>query len=277
MSKKHIAIVFVLSFIFTLNTFAQNISNQKSDRTDSLVVNQLSTNDRLVMHAMRTIHSAEMTYLMTYGAGNFGTLTLLNVADLLDPALASGERYGYRFTLTANSASTVFQSSFDLTAVPAVRAASRLSFYMNESGDIRGADRGGRAATDSDPILESCGFSTRSENERLAVQSVRNIHAAQVTYQASYGAGNFGTMSQLFQTNLATTGFALTYRYRGYSSAMTVTSWTPNSPSRFNIQIIPELYGRTGIKSYYIDETGVLRGADKHGLAADANDPPVDF
>jgi hypothetical protein len=34
-------------------------------------------------------------------------------------------------------------------------------------------------------------------------------------------------------------------------------------------------YGEMGIRSFYIDTSGIVRGADKNGAPADVNDPPV--
>ena len=37
----------------------------------------------------------------------------------------------------------------------------------------------------------------------------------------------------------------------------------------------PQSYRKTGRKSFYIDETGVMRGADKNGVTATNDDPPI--
>lgn len=37
-----------------------------------------------------------------------------------------------------------------------------------------------------------------------------------------------------------------------------------------------EGYGVTGTRSFCIDQTGILRGADKGGKPVDENDPPID-
>ena len=276
MSKKQIAIVFFLSLFLTFNAFSQRKADQNSEAAAVSNDVQLSWNDRLVMHALRSIHSAEMAFQMTYGAGNFGTLQQLNTAELIDPILATGEKYGYNFSVVAFPASSVTPPTFEVRATPRIRRARYLSFYLNETCEIRGADKQGREAGAGDPVIEPCGASPRSENERLSMQSMRSIHSAQATYQATVGAGLFGSFEQLFQANLAVNGFALVRIYRGYSATMTTVPPTATMPARFVLKIVPTEYGRTGIRSFYIDETGVLRGADKHGLPADENDPPVE-
>jgi len=100
--------------------------------------------------------------------------------------------------------------------------------------------------------------------------------AYNLSTQATYGNGLYGTFAELYQANLVVTGFALASVYRGCSATMTVTPPTTTTPARFVLKIVPQEYGRTGIRSFYIDETGVLRGADKHGLPADETDPPID-
>ncbi len=37
-----------------------------------------------------------------------------------------------------------------------------------------------------------------SQNEKLAIQAMRRIHAAEATYQAINGQGNFGSLNDLY-------------------------------------------------------------------------------
>lgn len=268
--------VMLLIFTFSSQTFSQKTFNQKSDQIISEVDAELSPNDRLVMHVLRTIHSAEMAYSATFGNGNYGRLDELLATDLIDASLATGVKYGYHFTVSAQFASTTAPPSFEVKAVPVIRRPRKLSFYLNEACEIRGADKLGREATINDPVIEPCGASPRSENERYSMMSLRTIHSAQMTYASTYGAGQYGTLAQLYDFNLVRTGFALATVYKGYVCTMTVIPTTATMPARFIVRIVPQIYGRTGIRSFYIDETGVLRGADKQGQPADENDPPID-
>jgi hypothetical protein len=45
---------------------------------------------------------------------------------------------------------------------------------------------------------------------------------------------------------------------------------------KFEATATPTIYRKTGRRSFYIDQTGVLRAADLNGKPADANAPPVD-
>lgn len=268
--------VMFLLFSFSFQTFSQKTFNQKSDQIISEADAELSSNDRLVMHVLRTIHSAEMAYSATFGTGNYGRLDELLATDLIDASLATGEKYGYRFTVSVQFPTATTLPSFEIKAVPAIRRPRRLSFYLNETCEIRGADKWGREATINDPVIEPCGASPHSENERYSILSLRTIHGAQMTYASTSGNGEYGTFAQLYDANLVRTGFALATTYKGYVCTMTVTPSTPSTPARFTISVVPQDYGRSGIRSFYIDEKGVLRGADKQGQPADENDPPIE-
>jgi prepilin-type N-terminal cleavage/methylation domain-containing protein len=45
--------------------------------------------------------------------------------------------------------------------------------------------------------------------------------------------------------------------------------------SQYQILAVPVAYGVTGHRSFYVDATGVIRGADHGGAAADSSDPPI--
>jgi type IV pilus assembly protein PilA len=277
MPKKRLQTTLVLLLIvtFSFQTFSQKTFNPKSEQTASETDFQISGSERFVMHALRTIHSAQMAYAATLGAGNYGGLNDLSAADLIDARLASGERYGYRFTVAARNSSTAVPLSFEVKAVPVIKRARRLSFYINEICEIRGAAKSGREATAADPVIEPCGASPRSENERLSIISLRTVAGAQATYQATYGNGDYGTFAQLSEANLIALVLAAG-TYRGYIYQLTVTARSDATPARFSLKAVPLEYGKTGIRSFYLDETGVVRGADKGGQPADANDPPIE-
>ncbi|MET0752240.1 MAG: hypothetical protein ABWZ66_02655 [Pyrinomonadaceae bacterium] len=95
-----------------------------------------------------------------------------------------------------------------------------------------------------------------------------------MTYQSTTGAGQFGFLSALFNAGLINTSQAANF-YWGYYSVLTITASTAANPASFTYQARPEEYGRTGVRSFYTDQTGVIRGADKNGLNANQNDPPI--
>ena len=267
--------VMFLIFTFSSQTFSQKTFNQKSDQIISGADVRLSSNDKLVIHVLRVIHSAEMTYADVTGAGDFADFNTLASSGLIDASIASGERYGYRFTVLAQQATSTSQPSFEVKAVPVIRRPKRLSFYINENCEIRGADKLGREATINDPVIAPCAVSTLAEYEKEQMLALRYTHSAQMTYAATYGNGEYGSFSQLYNANLIRFGFGSVDVYYGYSGTMVVTHSTTTEPPRFVIKVVPMQYGRSGRRSFYIDETGVLRGADKQGQPADENDPPI--
>ena len=66
---------------------------------------------------MRTIHSAEIVYQATAGAGKYGTLVNLSGQNMFDSVLATGTKSGYSFTCT--------NANLDLTTSSAWPASAR--------------------------------------------------------------------------------------------------------------------------------------------------------
>lgn len=103
-------------------------------------------------------------------------------------------------------------------------------------------------------------------NETAAIARLRSIAAAEARFMAESG-GSYGTLDQLIKE-----------RYISDPSSGKLTGY------RFEIQVksggfhataIPVKPGVTGTRSFYVDETNVIRGADKRGASATASDPEV--
>ena len=285
MRKNGYVIIFV---IFVVSVFSYVTVGQKTDlkaeadvtaaesaETDAKI-NGFTFNDYLVLHAMRTIHSAQLTYGNTYGNGNFaGSMSQLQQAGLIDEMLGSGQKYGYSFLMSSTIVTPTSMPSFDLKVTPLDRT-RHLLFYMNDNCDIRGGYKKSGFATKTDPILEPCGTSLRTLNEKAVIAAFRSIHSAQITYQANYGAGQFTTLAQLYNAGLLPpNGFVFSFISRGYISNLTLIPANGMSPARFTFNAVPQEYGHTGTRSFYIDQTGVLHGADKNGYPSDQNDPQI--
>ena len=118
--------------------------------------------------------------------------------------------------------------------------------------------------------------SRRAANEGSAQASLRILHAAEATYQATKGAGNFGTLSELSAEGLIDSKLA-TGTKSGYKFTVELTTNETSYPG-FAVVGVPMTYGGvegSGVRSFYIDETGVIRGADKSGRPATKEDLPV--
>ncbi|MEO8436203.1 MAG: hypothetical protein ABI596_14980 [Pyrinomonadaceae bacterium] len=103
-------------------------------------------------------------------------------------------------------------------------------------------------------------------NEAVAKSALRTIVAAEETYKATSGNGSYGTMDQLATAGLVSRDLFEKY---GYKFEVTV------SGTRFEATATPKEYGVTGSPSFFVDESGIVRGADHNGAPANAGDPNV--
>ncbi|HXU09518.1 MAG TPA: hypothetical protein VN743_11030 [Blastocatellia bacterium] len=103
-------------------------------------------------------------------------------------------------------------------------------------------------------------------NETAAIARLRAVAAAEAQYQVASG-GEYGTLDQLIQkryVNDPSSG-----KLTGYKFDVQVRS------GRFEATAVPEKFGITGTRSFYVDETNVIHAANKNGSPATASDPEV--
>ncbi len=62
----------------------------------------------------------------------------------------------------------------------------------------------------------------------------------------------------------------------GYKFTVTVKEPDYDEAAGFEAVAVPETYGSSGIRSFYVDETGVMRAANNRGEVATALDDPLD-
>jgi hypothetical protein len=212
-----------------------------------------------------------VTYQATTGNGNYGTFQNLVQAGLIDSALATGLKYGYSYQVFITNSSPTIPATLRITATPlAYRKTGRRSFFIDESGVLRGADKNGAVATVSDPEIEDeC-----LPYEQCAISDLRALYSAEITYSATKGNGNYGTFTQLYEFGLIRKRLASGFLH-GYIFTCTIVPQTNSTPASFKISAVPASYGTSGIRSFFIDESGVLRGADKNGAPANEDDPPI--
>lgn len=101
-------------------------------------------------------------------------------------------------------------------------------------------------------------------NETAAMARLRAIAAAQARYQVESG-GEYGTLDQLIEkryVNDPASGKLTGYRFE-----------VQVKRGGFQVTAIPEKFGITGKRSFYIDETNIPHAADKRGAPATASDP----
>jgi len=96
----------------------------------SLLRSRQAANESAAVANLRTINTAQVTYLSSSG-GNYGSLAALVSAGLLDSTFTAGVKAGYNFSVTASGA--------DYTAY-ANRASSntgRFSYYSTPDAVVR--------------------------------------------------------------------------------------------------------------------------------------------
>jgi hypothetical protein len=103
-------------------------------------------------------------------------------------------------------------------------------------------------------------------NETAAMARLRSIGVAEAQYMADSG-GEYGTLDQLIQKRYA--GDPSRGKLTGYKFEVQVKT------GGFQVTAVPEKYGVTGNRSFYLDESNVMHGADKKGALAAQSDPEV--
>jgi len=104
-------------------------------------------------------------------------------------------------------------------------------------------------------------------NESIAKSLLRTVASAEATFQSGKGDGRYATLDELISEGLVAKDLLEKY---GYKIEISVSS------NRFEAVAIPVEYGATGRLSYFIDESGLLRGGDHGGGAATIADKPVE-
>lgn len=108
----------------------------------SLFASRRAANEGSALSAMRSIHSAQVTYLNTAGSGEYGTLTDLGNEGLVDVVLGTGTKGGYTFScpagnLTAGPPPTYFATAVPASIAPVSRTGHR-TFTIADDGVVRG-------------------------------------------------------------------------------------------------------------------------------------------
>jgi len=66
-----------------------------------------------------------------------------------------------------------------------------------------------------------------------------------------------------------------TFRYTIVPAGGDIPEEDQEKAETFSLVATPDAYGKTGRRSFFLNSSGVLRGADKQGGAADSNDPRI--
>lgn len=113
----------------------------------------------------------------------------------------------------------------------------------------------------------------RAANEAMMINRLRQISSAEATYLSTVGLGRkYGTLAELAENGLIAPSLARGGPQYGYRLEVRVGS------DSYEAVATPMSYGQAsspGRRSFYISSDGVIRGADKKGLEANINDPPL--
>ena len=111
-------------------------------------------------------------------------------------------------------------------------------------------------------------------NEAGAIRSLQTLLSAEATYQATTGNGDYGTIEEVSKEKLIDYVLGEGHRY-GYLFRVRLEKRSSESQAAFQIVAVPRTYLKTGRRSFYIDETGVIHAADKNGAEASLADDPL--
>jgi hypothetical protein len=104
-------------------------------------------NESTARYALTAIASAEKSYKETKGQGQYGTLEELIKSEILPTYFQELKQYKFELTISGED--------FEATATPVEYGSKgRSSFFLDQSGTLRGGDLGGRPASASDPIVK---------------------------------------------------------------------------------------------------------------------------
>jgi prepilin-type N-terminal cleavage/methylation domain-containing protein len=107
----------------------------------NLLKSRISANEASTISSLKTIHSAQTTYLTTFGQGNFATRVQLGSRNLIDSVLASGQKHQYNFTnITVLLRTPTQPAMYFIRATPSVTSGITQTGYnsyaVSESGVV---------------------------------------------------------------------------------------------------------------------------------------------
>lgn len=107
----------------------------------NLLASKRAANEGSAQYSLRTIHSCEITYFATIGAGTYADIPQLRVQLLTDQVLGTGTKSGYSFVANP-TAPNIQPAQYYGTAVPVVTSGVAKTgtrrFGVTEDGVIRG-------------------------------------------------------------------------------------------------------------------------------------------
>ena len=103
-------------------------------------------------------------------------------------------------------------------------------------------------------------------NEMMAMSGLQMIASAENMHKDNEGKGSYGSLDDLAKQKLVQMEFFDKYGYKFEVTAL---------GDHFEATAIPVEYGKTGKRSFFVDQSGVVRGDDHNGGPANALDKPA--
>jgi len=101
--------------------------------------------------------------------------------------------------------------------------------------------------------------------EEAAISRMKGIARSEDTYWRYVSKGTYGTIEELHAKGLIDHGESR----GGYTFTIAIQSRS------FEAYAVPNQYGSTGLRSFYVTADGLIRAADKQGRICDRSDPPL--
>ncbi len=103
-------------------------------------------------------------------------------------------------------------------------------------------------------------------NEMIAMSGLQMIASAENSHKDNAGKGSYGSLDDLVKQKLVQKEFLGAYGYKFEVTAL---------GDHFEATATPVEYGKTGKRSFFVDQSGVVRGDDHGGGPANVMDKPA--
>ena len=119
-----------------------------------------------------------------------------------------------------------------------------------------------------------------SANEAGAAGGIRTIATGEVAYQAAgidattNGIGKYATITALGTGTTPFVDSAIASGIKGGYAFQATPTLESNAVPRYTATATPALVNKTGIKSYFVDESGLIR-FEGDGSVANSTSPPL--
>ena len=102
-------------------------------------------------------------------------------------------------------------------------------------------------------------------NEALAIRAVGNVVASQISYSTTLGSGSYTTDLKALQKAGLHEDWVGSGISGGYAFSIS------GSNTEFKVQARPLVFGSTGTRSFYSDQTGIIRYTETDGMATSSS------